>query len=283
MKIFNEIKLQKLNKENIRYFSLTDLLVILAVLSIISAITIPAFRAVREKMKTSICRDSILKITRANILYSSDFKHYAPAAIGNIFRWHGIRKDRTFSSNFDIEKGPLYPYFGADKHIRTCPVMAEMVDNSIPACEKGGWGYGYNKNIGSKRYFSKHDFWEPECEDSGVAVNEVKTPSQTIMFTDTATRVDSSGEIYLEGKIAEYAFCNSPEIINKGKPQWATPEPSIHFRHGGHAVCAWVDGHISLEKMSFSKENWGEDNIGFFGSLDNLFFSPLKNKQENRQ
>ena len=47
---------------------------------------------------------------------------------------------------------------------------------------------------------------------------------------------------------------------------WGTPSPDIHFRHSKQVVICWLDGHVDVEKYSYSNGNdYAERRIGWFG------------------
>jgi len=54
---------------------------------------------------------------------------------------------------------------------------------------------------------------------------------------------------------------------------WGESTPDMHFRHGGQVTAAWVDGHVSKEKLQFSLSGYSGRNsainlslyLGWFG------------------
>jgi len=256
------------------FFTLNEFLLIITILCVLSIILFPFLFRARSAMKTVQCAETLKRLTAANSAYNDEQKCFAPAAISENYRWFGQKENRGGEPDFDFSDSPLYKYLGEDKRIKTCPSLAKLLKKNMPVYEKGGFGYGYNENIGSQRYYSQYDFWEKQCQSSGVSKKKIKEPEKTVMFTDTATKIDASGNVYINGTFAEAGFCKSYFIFNKGTPEWGTPEPTIHFRHGGHANVSWVDGHVSREKMTFSKDDWGKSYIGFFGPKDNTLFDP---------
>ena len=256
------------------FFTLNEFLLILTILSMLSIILFPLLFRARSAMKTVKCAETVKRLTSANSTYVDEQNCYVPASIGENYRWFGQKENKGGEPDFDFTESRLYKYLGENKKIKTCPALASLLKRDMPVYEKGGFGYGYNENIGSQRYYSQYDFWEKQCETSGLTKKQIKEPDKTIMFTDTATKIDASGNTYIYGNFAEHGFCKSYFIFNKGAPEWGTPEPTIHFRHNGQANVSWVDGHISPEKMTFSKDDWGKSRIGFFGPKDNTLFDP---------
>lgn len=269
----------KLSPERRKYylncFTFNELLIVITVLSILSSLLLPLLLSTRSVYKTSFCHDSLQRLAKANVLYTEDNKRYVPASIGQDFRWHGIRIGKPPSFHFDSKKGPLAPYLKGEE-MQRCPELNSMLKDGVPFClESGGWGYGYNKNIGSLRYDFESDNWTNQCEELGIKKNQIKKPDKIVMFTDSATKVDFSGYTDIQGKMSEYAFCESYDIINRETPAWGTPDPTIHFRHSGLCNTAWSDGHVSKEKMKYSKGEWGKSKLGFIGNRNNENFAPF--------
>jgi prepilin-type processing-associated H-X9-DG protein len=86
------------------------------------------------------------------------------------------------------------------------------------------------------------------------------------MFADTATKVDLYGKRKPKGLWAMFPYIRSHTLMSKGKDQWGTPIPSVHFRHKGTANVSWGDGHITQEPLETSKGEWGKYGIGCLGT-----------------
>lgn len=262
------------------FFSFNDLLMIIAALCLLSTIFIPLILRVRSTVKTTICAENLMKLAQANNAYSLDSKRYAPAAIGKTLRWYGIKQDPK-DQLFEWEQSPLYSYIENGGSLKICPALKAMMDpeklSKVWGYQSGGFGYGYNENLGSLRFFSASNYWDKDCQELGIEKEKVSSPEKTLMFVDTATKLTPEGERMTEGSLAEFAFARSYDFINKSAVQpWGTPIPSTHFRHNKMANAAWCDGHVSKEVQTYSKGRWGEFGIGFFGEKENNFFNPVK-------
>jgi prepilin-type processing-associated H-X9-DG protein len=235
-------------------------------------ILMPVLMTSRAKSEQIVCESNIRQLHMANAGYANQNEGSYVAAALDIFgankhRWHS-RRDNT-DSPFLPSKGPLAAYLG-DVGL-TCPgnVNFEKINPSQEDYDEGGGGYGYNMiYLGSR-------IWSGGYEDKSCRVTtkdiEVRRPSQTLMFADTAM-ARPIGHI-------EYSFAEPRYFLIKGKPEpiW-TPSPSIHFRHRGQANVGWADGHISSEKMA-DFDGVNEDGIrpaemglGWFEPMDNTMF-----------
>lgn len=264
------MELRKIRKY---YFTVNEMFIVLAVLSIIFTLLLPYAHRVANEYEESLCANSFQKTFRANSVYANDNGFYAPAAASPVKRWYGKKSKPGTDYTIDESSGPLFKYFSSGDFPKGCPLIKDYVRNpEHKAEEKGGHGCGYNVNIGSMRYISNKDFWLEEAGRTGVRKNAIKNPGETVMFTDTASRAAEDGFVDLNGSYVENAFCKSYNIINKGEIFWGSSIPTIHFRHTAEANAVWSDGHVTDEKMSFSKGKWGEYGLGFFGEANNKLF-----------
>ena len=257
-------------------FAFTETLIVIAALALLSLLLISSMKYFRSTGGVLQCADSIRMLTKANTAYANDTQRFVPAAIGDSYRWYGEKEQRGGEPHFEFYTSPLFKYLEGYTKVDFGPALAGMLPQDLPIYDdRGGFGYGYNENIGSLRYTTTmYNFWDAPCQKWGLAIKRIKEPAKTVMFTDTATRVNKTGGIYVAGKISEFAFCKSYNLINMNETVPGVPDPSIHFRHDRKANVSWVDGHVSQEEMSCTKDDWGKSMIGFFGPKDNSLFDP---------
>lgn len=256
-------------------FTLNEILAVLAVLAILAVLVIPLFKEIAASAREAACRDSLVEIVRANFLYEKTYDMFVPASASASERWYGARP--LNEGTFLREKGPLAEFFKKSGFPDSCPILADYISPKPPVYsgDNGGFGYGYNENIGSLRCVSDLDNWSRGCRASGIAKENIANPSQTVMFTDSVSRFSASAYPDSKGAYVEFAFARSFDVFNRGKIAWGTPEPTVHFRHRAKASVVWADGHASMMEGRFTKDSWGLSNCGFLGSLDKNFFNPL--------
>ncbi len=259
-------------------FTLIELLVVIAVIAIVAAILFPVMTSARSAGTKAKCANHLKQLAAASILYADDNNsHFVPAApdifddgAGGLRRWHGARASVT--EPFDPKRGPLWPYMGRSSKLKECPLisMLKTLSEDEGAFESGGGGYGYNQNYIGGSYY-KNSF--SKAANVTPTIGEVRRPSKTVMFTDSAMALS-----YPEPHLIEYSFCEPPLRIFGGNVSTRHNSPSVHFRHADTATVAWVDGHVSAEKMSFTTpiNDYQADNrassIGWFGPDDNSLF-----------
>lgn len=258
-------------------FSLVELLLVIATIALLMSILVPALVGARALSRASVCKSNIRQLVIANIGYANENNgSYVPAAFdiasSNLSRWHGVR-DNT-DGPFDPTKGPLAEYL-ADGCVKQCPekVIFRHGDPWDWDFEDGCGGYGYNMTYIGSRVWENYE--DEKCRVTAKD-SDIRHPSQTLMFADTAmAKLDNGIPYYLE-----YSFAEPPYFVVNGIPvtAWGYASPSIHFRHRDRANIGWADGHTDSRRMAkFKGKNaYGVESydvgLGWFEPLDNSLF-----------
>jgi len=263
-------------------FSLIELLVVISVIALLMAILLPALALARLQAHRLVCESNLRQLVLANIGYAMENdSHYVPAAPditsqwGGKYRWHGVRNSPD--EPFDPAKGPLAAYL-ADGKVKECPEKVNFIKGQDwnTNFEQGCGGYGYNLiYLGSRQWQVSQFKTLQQIERAGwqtTKTTEVKSPTETLMFADTAM---SNRQSYL----IEYSFAEPPFYVHKGRPVTSFYlSASIHFRHRGWTNVGWADGHTDSRTMAdLDKSNvYGVDSanmkLGWFEPIDNTPF-----------
>jgi prepilin-type processing-associated H-X9-DG protein/prepilin-type N-terminal cleavage/methylation domain-containing protein len=256
-------------------FTLVELLVVVGILSTLLAIIVPPLAMAREIAAKGICKANIRLLQQGNEVYQREHGgFYAPAAphmypvpgsrdysMVNMIRWFGSRESLT--EPFGMSGGPLSPYLPSQV-VKGCPGF----DDYLVGFEAGCGGYGYNSNFVGQHiipYRGRYLTIGPAWHLSGNHATRFRYPDRTVAFTDTA---------FVHEGLMEYPFCESPTWPLFG----SEPRPSIHFRHLGKANVAWLDTHVSEERMTFTNEvQTGNPYIGSPRAYDVGWFGPKNN------
>jgi prepilin-type N-terminal cleavage/methylation domain-containing protein/prepilin-type processing-associated H-X9-DG protein len=259
-----------------RGFTLIELLVCVAIIALLVSVLLPALGGAREAGRGVACASNLRQLVTALSAYSADHRgRAAPGAAdfgANLLRWHGSR--RTASEAFASSGGPLSEYLGpvglatSLGSVRECPSFAarlRQLDQLRVGFERSAGGYGYNNAfLGCTRARIAPGVYTLVTDRVGEQVSRFQTPAGTLAFSDAALAARADGPI-------EYSFAEPPRWPHDPAQR---ADPSVHFRHGGRAGVAWLDGHVGDEVFARTWSSGlyaGEPSaqrIGWFGLDD---------------
>ena len=262
-------------------FTLVELLVVIAIVAMLAAILLPSLARAKAAARRMVCGSNIRNLHIANTGYAAENRaYYAIAAVDimgfNLHRWCGVRD--TVNEPFDPTRGPLAAFVSGWK--KQCPSFRDVFTKSGQqgaGFEAANGGYGYNNQYvgGRNDLYGLYGGYKYSAR-----VADVKSPGNTVMFTDAAFMQSVGG-----GKrFIEYSFCEAPfwHFQSGDEPSNSRSSPSIHFRHMDTAVVVWVDGHIDYRKMDFSAaytshgqmsaDETARMGLGWFGPESNELF-----------
>lgn len=259
-----------------RAVTLIETLVVISLIGALMSIVLPSLAAARESARQAQCASNVRQLQLANDLYANDHGGlYLPGAVNiesaNLQRWHGARDHAA--EPFRAERGAITPYLedaATSARTRICPTFHSTLDQlaaSGAGFENSSGGYGYNNAfIGTVRRPGPNGTWLVRTTMHGARRTVVNRPGETVAFADAAF-ASAEGA----GGLIEYSFVEPrfwPDFPG------ARPNPSIHFRHAGHANVAWLDGHVSGESRTHSVPGFGYGvdastvGLGWFGERD---------------
>lgn len=256
-------------------FTLVEMIVTTAVIGVLIGILAPSLAGARGSAQAAVCASNIRQLQLATQFYAADHSGlYPPGArdfAHNLHRWHGSRA--STSEPFSSENAPLTSYVESDavgNALRACPTFAptaQLLREDGAGFELGSGGYGYNNAFVGVVRHQDSGLWRIASDRTGSRADRFRTPAKTIAFSDAA---------FLADRLIEYSFVE-PRVWPE-YPGYA-PDPSTHFRHGGAASVAWLDGHVSAERAGDTAAGWysaghaGQAGLGWPGPMaDNTLY-----------
>jgi hypothetical protein len=262
---------------------LIELMVVVSIIVLVGSMLAPSLLRARQITLRVMCGSNIRGLAESNMIYAQSNDEYYVLAAADIFkdlgdgrgghyRWHGSRD--AANQPFDPARGPLVSYIGNGGKLKVCPSFDTSVIPPGYDFEAGCGGYGYNEQyIGGRCDLYGYG---PQAAANSARVSNVTQTSQTVMFTDAGmAQAAGTGSV-----IVEYSFCEAPFWqMSPGPPSTSPTWPSIHFRHLNTTCVAWVDEHVTYERLSFSNDSYNlianqvqTLGLGWFGPQSNDWF-----------
>jgi prepilin-type N-terminal cleavage/methylation domain-containing protein/prepilin-type processing-associated H-X9-DG protein len=237
-------------------FTLIELLVCVAIIALLVAILIPSLAAAREQAQSAKCKANLRQLISAYRFYADENAGHVCTAqyssgSGIVF-WYYLS---SFPSLQDGTRGSLSPYLGASNSammkVLICPSVAP---GSVNPFANPGPPYPSS----------------PVCHYSMVQVSV--GAGQTLLWSNFTRPFDSLA--FSDAAIA------SPVGITSSSPIGAPynmaskvmQQPQSRGIHSNTANSAWVDGHVTGEKLY---QNPSEPLYQFASTIHGGYVTPL--------
>jgi prepilin-type N-terminal cleavage/methylation domain-containing protein/prepilin-type processing-associated H-X9-DG protein len=244
-------------------FTLVELLVVMAIISILAAILLPALTRARIAARSANCKSNLRQIGMAVEMWKGDHNEQYPPACNNAFTkfWWGKRKGYAKDAVVDVSKGYLATYLKGGS-IDACPQFVTSRFDLV--CKGATAGYAYNSYYVGGDGANILPDWS-NWPGMPAMDAEVKNPSQTVMFCDSAQIDPFSGSSRMREN-----WLLDPPSMNYNPPSPYTPQPLVHFRHGGMANVLFCDGHVT-SMLPYKLGAGGDGELGWLAPDDTIF------------
>jgi prepilin-type N-terminal cleavage/methylation domain-containing protein len=236
-------------------FTLIELLVVMAIIAIVAALLIPAYSTAKIASGRAISAHSLEQLITAGRAFLNDqdntFWPYQKSVPGGTQWWFGFESSASLAMRegkrtCDYSKGPLGPYMITSGGVKADPALMQFSPRLKPKYQDGNYGYGYNVVL--------------VADSQGNPRNalQVTLPSQMVVFATCAQVNTFQAPASSRNPMVEEFYMISDT------------QTTAHFRHGRHALAAFLDGSVRELSMDNDMQPGSQDqrlpsaNIGRF-------------------
>ena len=240
-----------------RAFTLLELLVVLAISAVLIALLFPVLASAKAASARAISANSLRQLLVGGRSYLNEndntFWPYQQAAADGMQWWYGFETWQSMAlpegqRTADYSKGPLGPYVMTSGGVKTDPAMLQCSPCLKPKYKDGNYGYGYNTVLAA--------------DSKGKSRNalQVDLPSQMVVFATCAQVNTFEPPATPSNPMVEEFYMISDTQV------------TAHFRHGRHALAAFLDGSVRELSMAYDMQPGSQDmrlpsaNIGVFNT-----------------
>jgi prepilin-type processing-associated H-X9-DG protein len=216
-------------------FTMVELLSIIVIVAILALLAAPVASRVKIATSKTISAHSLSQLITAGRGYLSEhegwfwpYAEYKKEGTQFWFGWEDIASQRRPEGEreVDFSQGPLGPYVITAGGVRTDPSFAAYGSRLKPKFKNGNYGYGYNEVLGNDGV-------------TGKPRNVMQAQSSTdIVVFATSAQVNT----FQKPASARNPMIEEFYLINAS-------ETTVHFRHGGKALAAMLDGSVREFEM----------------------------------
>jgi len=212
-------------------FTLTELIVVIAIIGILVGLILPVLSRIRSSMWRGVCAHSLQQLGAAGASYRAEndghFWKFREDRKDGVAWWFGFEPAASFGMKegqrfLDLSRGPLGPYVIAGGGVKTDPAFLQFQPRHKPKFKNGNFGYGYNALLGGGVMGLK-----PAARQS-----QFTRPAEVVVFA-TCAQVNT----FQPPATGKNPMIEEFYLIDQR-------ERTVHFRFGGKALAAMMDGSV---------------------------------------
>lgn len=212
-------------------FTLLELLVVITLIAVLAALLLPVLERIREPMWRGVCAHSLQQLGAAGAAYRAEhdgsFWKYREDRRDGTDWWFGFEtaESRSLSEGertLDLSRGPLGPYVLRSGGVSSDPAFLHCGPRHKPKFQNGNFGYGYNALLGGGAL------------GRGRLARQSNFPhaAQIVVFA-TCAQINT----FQAPASADHPMIEEFYLIDQR-------EITVHFRFGGKALAAMLDGSV---------------------------------------
>jgi prepilin-type N-terminal cleavage/methylation domain-containing protein len=213
-------------------FTLIELLVVICIVAVLVAMAFPVFQKVRLTSWRAASTHTLQQLSTAGAAYRADhdgefWRYREPLPDGTAW-WFGFESSSNAGAGegnrkLDLARGPLGPYVMASSGVKSDPAFASLGKTHKPKFANGTYGFGYNGLLGGGSLGS-----------APVARMSQFTQLTKVVVFATSAQVNT----FQSPATAKNPMIEEFYLID-------ATQTTVHFRYGGKALAAMLDGSIA--------------------------------------
>lgn len=243
-------------------FTLVELLTVVTLIAMLAALMLPVVSRMKASSSRAVSAHSLRQLIVAGHTYLGEhdnvFWKWAESTGDGVQWWWGWESSASLKKpegerEIDYARGPLGPYLITAGGVKTDPGFLAFDSRLKPKYRNGNFGYGYNTVLA---------FDDVPWRQKGVPRHalQAERPGEVVVFA-TSAQVNT----FQRPATAKSPMIEEFYMINER-------EVSVHFRHGGKAMVAFLDGNVREVEMDPATldSRFPEARVGRFAPVGSM-------------